>query len=153
MDREFTLEEARAMVPRLRHLLEEAQSDLSDLAARLKAASEQLLEAEWELRERRLAQGDTEPFAADPRWKRAFDKLERIRIRLRSRTESWLEDIQDTGVLLRDLQHGLVDFPGRSGDQEIYWCWHLGEETVSHWHRRNEGFSGRKSVSNISAAG
>lgn len=153
MDREFTLDEARKLVPHIRLLLEGARSDLADLAARLKEANEELLEAEWELREERLAHGNTGAFSSDPRWKKAADKLKRTKTKLRARTETWLGDIGSTGALLRDLSNGLVDFPGRHGDTEIFWCWHLGEETVSHWHGRKEGFSGRKSVSNIHTAG
>ncbi len=151
--REFTLEEARALVPQIRDLVEGARSDLAELAARLKKANEDLLEAEWQLREERLAHGINGAFSADPRWKRAADKLKRLKTKLRARTDVWLGDIQSHGVLLRDFNNGLVDFPGRSGDMEVFWCWHLGEETVSHWHSRNEGFSSRKSVSNIPAAG
>lgn len=153
MDKEFTLAEARALVPHIRQLVEGARSDLSDLTAQLKEANEALLEAEWQLREERLSQGHSGAFSTDPRWKRAADKLKRVKAKLRARTQTWLGDIHETGALLRDLGKGLVDFPGRTGDTDIYWCWHLGEETVSHWHGRNEGFSGRKSVSNIPAAG
>ncbi len=154
MHREFTLEEARAMVPRVRELLEATRSDLSDLATQLKTSNEALLEAEWDLREQRLKQGMPElRFDTDRRWKRAATRLQTLKDQLRERTQLWLADIQETGALLRDLKQGLVDFPGRSGDLEIYWCWHLGEETLSHWHSRNEGFANRKSVSNIPTLG
>ena len=153
MDQEFTLEEARALVPVVRQLLESARSDLAELSGQLKDANEKFLEAEWEVRQARLKSGSDEAFASDRRWKRTAAKLETVKKQLRERTQGWLADINGTGILLRDLNHGLVDFPGRDGDTEVYWCWHLGEETVTHWHTRQEGFANRKSVGNIRTLG
>jgi hypothetical protein len=52
--------------------------------------------------------------------------------------------IQELGVLVKDLDRGLVDFPALRGDEEVLLCWQLGEEQVTHWHGLEEGFAGRK---------
>ena len=52
--------------------------------------------------------------------------------------------IQDTGVLVKDLDVGLVDFPSLLEGEEIYLCWKLGEEHIAFWHGIDEGFAGRK---------
>jgi hypothetical protein len=52
--------------------------------------------------------------------------------------------IQQLGVLVKDLDRGLIDFPARRGEQDVLLCWQLGEEQVTHWHGLEEGFAGRK---------
>ena len=52
--------------------------------------------------------------------------------------------IQETGVLVKDLDIGLVDFPSLMEGEEIYLCWKLGEERIAFWHGTDEGYTGRK---------
>jgi hypothetical protein len=52
--------------------------------------------------------------------------------------------IQETGVLIKDLDLGLVDFPSLRKGEEIYLCWKLGEDHIAFWHGIEEGFAGRK---------
>jgi hypothetical protein len=54
------------------------------------------------------------------------------------------------GVLLRDMDRGLIDFPHiRLDGEEVYLCWKLGEDNISYWHRVDEGFAGRRHVSEL----
>ena len=52
--------------------------------------------------------------------------------------------ITQAGIVLRDAEKGVVDFPTRLGDDDVYLCWRLGEDRVGHWHGPETGFSGRK---------
>jgi hypothetical protein len=52
--------------------------------------------------------------------------------------------LQHLGVLVKDLDRGLVDFPARHKGQEVLLCWQLGEDEIAHWHGVDEGFAGRK---------
>jgi hypothetical protein len=54
--------------------------------------------------------------------------------------------IQETGVLVKDLDIGLVDFPSLLEGEEIYLCWKLGEDHIDFWHGVDEGFTGRKPI-------
>ena len=54
------------------------------------------------------------------------------------------EEIEGLGCLLKDLDIGLVDFPCRLGEREVYLCWKLGESNIRFWHYTDEGFAGRK---------
>ena len=54
--------------------------------------------------------------------------------------------IQNCGCLVKDLEIGLVDFPCRLGDREVYLCWKLGEPSIQFWHNTDEGFAGRKPI-------
>jgi hypothetical protein len=55
-----------------------------------------------------------------------------------------IDAIQATGCVIKDLDVGLLDFPAVIDHQDVYLCWRLGEERIRFWHRRDEGFSGRK---------
>ncbi len=48
------------------------------------------------------------------------------------------------GILLRDPETGLVDFPGEVDDREVFLCWRLGEDEVAWYHEPHSGFSSRK---------
>jgi hypothetical protein len=54
------------------------------------------------------------------------------------------ERLEELGVLVRDLDRGIVDFPSVRGGREIYLCWHLGETGIGHWHELESGFAGRR---------
>jgi hypothetical protein len=55
-----------------------------------------------------------------------------------------LETIERSGIVLRDIDRGLVDFPALSEDREIYLCWELGEDEVAYWHELEGGYGGRE---------
>ena len=55
-----------------------------------------------------------------------------------------LEWLASRGILLRDPETGLVDFPGEVEGRRVFLCWRLGEPDVAHYHEENAGFSGRK---------
>ena len=60
--------------------------------------------------------------------------------------------IQAMGVVIKDLNTGLVDFPAWREGREVYLCWRLDEPVVSHWHELDSGFAGRKKLSQIGRA-
>ena len=55
-----------------------------------------------------------------------------------------VDELQGLGVLVKDLDRGLVDFPCVHRGREILLCWQLGEDEVAYWHGADEGFAGRK---------
>ena len=70
------------------------------------------------------------------------------------RVKDALAEIDSTGVQVKDLDVGLLDFPCRVKDQLILLCWKLGEKQITHWHGVEEGFQGRKPIDeNILRAG
>ena len=52
--------------------------------------------------------------------------------------------LADRGILLRDPDTGLVDFPSELDGRRIFLCWRLGEERVAWYHDEQAGFSGRR---------
>lgn len=57
---------------------------------------------------------------------------------------SALTQLQGAGVVVRDLERGLVDFPAVIDGREVYLCWHEGETEIAFWHDLDEGFTGRQ---------
>ena len=58
-----------------------------------------------------------------------------------------LEDLESTGVVVKQLDQGLLDFPAKRFEQEIWLCWKEGETEVKFWHEKDSGFMGRKPIS------
>ena len=52
--------------------------------------------------------------------------------------------IRELGVLLKDLDTGLLDFPHERDGHVVFLCWHPPEERVEYWHEIEAGYQGRK---------
>jgi hypothetical protein len=60
------------------------------------------------------------------------------------------QEIDSKGILVKDLDQGLIDFPHvRENGEEVYLCWKLGEEDIGYWHRIPEGFARRKGIEEL----
>jgi hypothetical protein len=55
-----------------------------------------------------------------------------------------IEDLEGLGVIVKSIDEGLVDFPAKRFDEDVWLCWKIGEEEVRFWHGKDEGFMGRK---------
>jgi len=119
MDRVYTPREASEGLPALRQQLE-----------RIREARQTILRAAERIRDQ---------VAADGGGHEGKDYWEATAL---LKTE--IEDLAARGILLRDPQTGLVDFPGEREGRPVYLCWRLGEDTVSFWHEVASGFAGRK---------
>jgi hypothetical protein len=119
--RHYSLEEARAALPRVVELIERMRSARARLSDR--EAREALAEA-----------GVTNGGGAPGRTvSEGFMELR----------ESMLE-LRDMDVVLRDLDRGLVDFPSLRKGEEVYLCWQEGENEIGFWHEPGAGFAGRR---------
>ncbi|HKS83037.1 MAG TPA: DUF2203 domain-containing protein [Candidatus Acidoferrales bacterium] len=77
----------------------------------------------------------------------SYEKAAKMRIernQVEGEVRSALDRIHATGCLVKDLDVGLLDFPARIDDEEVYLCWKLGEDRIRFYHRQDEGFAGRK---------
>lgn len=57
-----------------------------------------------------------------------------------------LEDLEKTGVVVKSIDQGLLDFPSKRFDEEVWLCWKYGEKEIKFWHGKDEGFMGRKPI-------
>jgi hypothetical protein len=124
----FTREQAEALLPQVEPLLREIQAlrlAAAELAARLATQREKVA-------------GNGHLPQDDQRQTR--DELDGINERIAER----VEEIQARGILLKDLDTGLIDFPTLRDGREVYLCWKLGEDRVCWWHPIETGFAGRQ---------
>jgi hypothetical protein len=55
-----------------------------------------------------------------------------------------IHHVKDMGVILKDAEKGLCDFPYMRKGKVVYLCWQLGEERIEYWHDIETGFAGRE---------
>jgi hypothetical protein len=118
-ERFFTVDDANAALDELRSRLprlREARQRLIDTSERITSAVE-------------LDGGGVE--GSD--WFRAQETLKTELV--------WLAD---RGILLRDPETGLIDFPTHRDGRRVFLCWRLGEDRVAWFHDEQTGFSGRR---------
>lgn len=128
--RTFTVEEAKAALPDVRRVV----GQIVELAHLLPELQDQ---ARIQAYRSARANGDAT----------ARDELELSQSALRDAELSLqraLVELEGLGVELKDPQQGLIDFLSYRDGELVELCWHVGEETVAHWHRIGEGFAGRK---------
>jgi hypothetical protein len=121
-ERLFTPEEANQLLDRLRPVVDElvqARDQVSELRPDLAGALQQAMKNGGSQATGRLMQ-----------------LLQRIR--------KLVERIQSQGVLVKDIDQGLLDFPARHQGRIVFLCWKHGEDQIAFWHDLEGGFAGRQ---------
>jgi hypothetical protein len=72
--------------------------------------------------------------------------LEEKRRRLGESIGKGVQELHAKGVLVKDVDRGLVDFYTLMGDRLVFLCWQVSEAEVSHWHALEDGFAGRQQI-------
>jgi len=139
-DRTFTLDEAQTLLPILESLLKQAITGkklIEEVDAELQETAHRVF----------LNGGTLVNVVHLARRKAEREKaIQRIK--------DAIAEIDATGVQVKDLDIGLLDFPCQVEGEIILLCWKLGEEKITHWHSTSEGFAGRKPIDDrISNAG
>jgi hypothetical protein len=119
--RHFTLEEARVQLPWVESklaALRDARARLTDLQAR-----------------QALADGSPTNGGGQPGKVvgEAFVEL-----------QNGIAAFDHRGIVLRDLDRGLIDFPSLRDGHEVYLCWIDGETDIGFWHELDAGYAGRR---------
>ena len=128
-DRLFTPEEASAALEHVRPLVER----LVERRAALLAAQARLAEL--------LATVAGNGGGLDPG--RARSLVDGVGAAERDLNEVAAE-LAAAGVVVRDPDAGLIDFPSLRSGELVFLCWQLGEDAIEWWHGPDEGFAGRK---------
>ena len=135
-DKTFTLDEAQSLLPVLESLLKqamEAKADIEAIERSLQSLSHKIF----------LSGG---LLVEVPRV--LLKKAERERAV--QRIKDLVNEIHATGVQVKDLDIGLLDFPCIVDGEIVLLCWKLGEgPTIGHWHGVEEGFAGRKPIATL----
>jgi len=56
------------------------------------------------------------------------------------------EELEKTGVVIKSIDQGLLDFPSKRFEEDVWLCWKYGETEIKFWHEKDSGFTGRKPV-------
>ena len=68
------------------------------------------------------------------------------RAALTARLKEAIENVQEFGCQIKDLEAGLLDFPTEFQGREVLLCWKVGEKGIQYWHEVADGFRGRKPI-------
>lgn len=120
----FTLDEVRATLPQVKSLMEQVQ-----------AARREILRLHPE----------TLPVIQRAAMNGGNKAMGELAVHV-TRLEAGIKGIQALGVVIKDVDAGLVDFIGVRNGREVYLCWRYGEEEIGYWHELNAGFAGRRPV-------
>jgi len=118
----FTVEEANALLPELRELLQDVSTHRDALRERAPHLEQILRAASTNGGGRVGSEYGVEAY-------RLYLAIERI---------------GELGVVLKDLDVGLLDFPHEREGRVVFLCWHPPEESVGYWHEIEAGYAGRQ---------
>ncbi len=124
MPRYFTLSEANETLNTIHPLLEEIQ------AIRQKVLSSQ--PDIWSALEKSVGNGGNRSLSL------LIEDFEQL--------DALVHSILELGVLIKDINTGLLDFPALRNGREVYLCWQLGEGEIAFWHEVDSGYAGRQPI-------
>jgi hypothetical protein len=128
----FTLDEANALIPFLTEKLSRAKALKNKIGTRLLEFQGEPIDLEVLFKAENLS-----------------EELQALRSDLQLMSDEisdLLDEVQEKGILIKDLDLGLADFFCQFGEETVFLCWKLGETEITQWHGVNEGFSERKNL-------
>ncbi|WCK56560.1 DUF2203 domain-containing protein [Aneurinibacillus sp. Ricciae_BoGa-3] len=132
MKRYFTLDEANNLLPQIKEAIESVQDIQYEFAKKYHAMNDY---------KKRYVQGEK------PQDYEEYVFLEEAGLEfMEIQTRAHLSAIHETGVLVKEINPGLVDFPSLMDHKEVLLCWKQGEPQISHYHGVDDGFAGRKKL-------
>jgi len=124
--RYWTVEEARAALPRMRKLLGELQH-MASLATRVRSNGHAVMGGTPSPSRQHPSMSGSAPLEA-----------------VSGDIQPLLEELEELGIVLRDPARGLIDFPALHIGKVVHLCWLLGEDDLDWWHFPDAGFAGRQ---------
>ncbi len=120
----FTVDEANAALDIIRPLIKEILGIRDDILTKQPEV--------WPAIERSAGNGGNATLSkiADD-----FDRLDTL-----------VHKVLATGVEVKDINLGLLDFPALRAGQEVLLCWKYGEDKIGYWHEKEAGFAGRRPI-------
>ncbi|MCI0331319.1 MAG: DUF2203 domain-containing protein [candidate division Zixibacteria bacterium] len=118
----FSLEEAGKLLPSLAKIFEE----INTIQGELNARGAEVAEVQDSAKTNGGGSKADYHFAQNLKIQRLLGRVEKM------------------GVLVKDLDRGLVDFPHLRGGREVFLCWMVGEKKIDFWHDLGAGFAGRE---------
>jgi len=123
----FSLSEANEVLKVIRPLMDEVQTIRQKILANQPEA--------WPAIEKSAGNGGNKALSA------LVQEFERL--------DALIHQILETGVQIKDINLGLLDFSALRNGREVYLCWKYGEEDIAFWHEVDAGFAGRQSINSF----
>ncbi|QLH04545.1 DUF2203 domain-containing protein [Nitrosopumilus oxyclinae] len=79
----------------------------------------------------------------------SFESYVNLKQKLNSAITKFYESVElleNTGVIVKSIEQGLLDFPSKRFEEEVCLCWKYGETDIKFWHEKDSGFMGRKPI-------
>lgn len=125
--RVFTVQEANKLLPQISVILQ-----------KIRSAREKILSLEVEI--------DALELIAEKKDKSSGElhkKVEEYSLAVNA-FYALIDELHETGCLLKDPEMGLVDFHSLYQGRIVFLCWHLGENEITHWHEVGGGYATRQ---------
>lgn len=120
----FTLQEARAALPEVKRLMQRVQKARQEIL--------RLRPDVWPALRKAAHNGGNVA---------AGEMLEHFH-----HLEAGVKGIMNMGILVKDIDSGLIDFLSLRNDREVFLCWQYGEDELNYWHELNAGYRGRQPI-------
>lgn len=117
----YSVAEARALLPQLRVWLPRLQRLRRDLASYEQSSAA------------RLTDGEDFGGGKVHQWVRNLAAFKEL-----------LAEFELREIQVKDIDRGLVDFPAIQAGREVFLCWELEEDDITHWHDLDSGYAGRE---------
>ena len=124
MPKFFTLQQANDTLKTIRPLMDELQAIRRHILEKQPQA--------WTAIEKSIGNG------GNPTLSRLVQEFEKL--------DALVHQILDTGVQIKDVNSGLLDFSARKDGREVYLCWQYGEGDIAYWHEVDAGYAGRQPI-------
>ena len=150
MTRFYGIDEANLAIPDVERIL----LDLRDQRAELIRLRDAVLATAGSDREEPGGNGEAPPEAVPPTERPDVGVDDRRRLRLRmqgviDQMQAAVTQLVERDVTLREIETGLIDFPALASGRQIWLCWRLGEGDIEWWHEHDDGFVGRRRLSDL----
>jgi len=117
----YTVEEARALLPKIREWLTETR----ELRQRLKQIDDRIAQ---------MIAGGTD----------AGGESVNAQIKLLAEFQNVVQEFSRREIQIKDIERGLIDFPAIIAGREVFLCWELDDEDIEFWHELDAGYAGRE---------
>ena len=124
MPQYFTLQQANKALKVIRPLMDEVQAIREKILANQPEA--------WPAIEKSAGNGGNKALS------RMVDDFEKL--------DGLIHQILDTGVQIKDINIGLLDFSAMRNGHEVFLCWKYGEGDIAFWHEIDAGYAGRQPI-------
>jgi hypothetical protein len=128
----FTVDEANAMIPGLRPVVEAMLATFGEIRSEIETAA---------------GQAGLPP--GSPELARHLEERG-VAPRLFERVKTLVQEIHASGCLVNGPEAGLIDFPCLFNSEIVFLCWKVGEPGIGYWHRIPDGFAGRRPLLDMS---